>query len=329
MPVEEIQLGIRHGVRKINVDTDSRLAITGAIRKELIEHPEEFDPRSLPEARARGDAAGDRGADDGVRPGRARRRLRADPARGDARALPQRRPRVSLAGIDAGLRAAGRRRWSRSCADRLGWTRTTSPPPPGAGCCWRRPPATRPRASPRLAGRARDGRRAGGAGHRPAPDGRAAGARGRSGRRSVAAALAGTLADDPATALDLLAAVLLMLEADSSAAADERHLRRHHRHELHVRVERQRRHVDDRRARRARRRTSARARVEPSAWRTPSCHPRGHLGAGVADVDLAAGDVVRAAVERGRLREPGDRVLRGRVGRGAAAAATWPRSSRC
>jgi fructose-bisphosphate aldolase class II len=46
VPVEEIQLGIRHGVRKINVDTDSRLAITGAIRKELVEHPEEFDPRS-------------------------------------------------------------------------------------------------------------------------------------------------------------------------------------------------------------------------------------------------------------------------------------------
>ena len=53
MPVEEIQLGIRHGVRKINVDTDSRLAITGAIRKELVEHPEEFDPRSyLKPARA-------------------------------------------------------------------------------------------------------------------------------------------------------------------------------------------------------------------------------------------------------------------------------------
>jgi fructose-bisphosphate aldolase class II len=53
VPVEEIQLGIRHGVRKINVDTDSRLAITGAIRKELVEHPEEFDPRSyLKPARA-------------------------------------------------------------------------------------------------------------------------------------------------------------------------------------------------------------------------------------------------------------------------------------
>jgi fructose-bisphosphate aldolase class II len=46
VPVEEIQRGIRHGVRKINVDTDSRLAITGAIRKAMAEKPEEFDPRS-------------------------------------------------------------------------------------------------------------------------------------------------------------------------------------------------------------------------------------------------------------------------------------------
>jgi fructose-bisphosphate aldolase class II len=46
VPVEEIQLGIKNGVRKINVDTDSRLAITGAIRKFLAENPEEFDPRS-------------------------------------------------------------------------------------------------------------------------------------------------------------------------------------------------------------------------------------------------------------------------------------------
>jgi fructose-bisphosphate aldolase class II len=45
VPVEEIQLGIRNGVRKINVDTDSRLAITGAIRKVLAESPEKFDPR--------------------------------------------------------------------------------------------------------------------------------------------------------------------------------------------------------------------------------------------------------------------------------------------
>ena len=45
VPVEEIQRGIKHGVRKINVDTDNRMAITGAIRKVLTEQPEEFDPR--------------------------------------------------------------------------------------------------------------------------------------------------------------------------------------------------------------------------------------------------------------------------------------------
>jgi fructose-bisphosphate aldolase class II len=45
VPVEEIQRGIQNGVRKINVDTDNRLAITGAIRKVLWETPEKFDPR--------------------------------------------------------------------------------------------------------------------------------------------------------------------------------------------------------------------------------------------------------------------------------------------
>ena len=45
VPVEEIQLGIKNGVRKINVDTDNRMAMTGAIRKVLMEHPEHFDPR--------------------------------------------------------------------------------------------------------------------------------------------------------------------------------------------------------------------------------------------------------------------------------------------
>ena len=45
IPVEQIQDGIKHGVRKINVDTDSRLAITGAIRKVFVETPGKFDPR--------------------------------------------------------------------------------------------------------------------------------------------------------------------------------------------------------------------------------------------------------------------------------------------
>ncbi|MEE2844079.1 MAG: class II fructose-bisphosphate aldolase [Planctomycetota bacterium] len=46
VPVEEIQRGIRSGVRKINVDTDNRLAMTGAIRKVLTENKAEFDPRA-------------------------------------------------------------------------------------------------------------------------------------------------------------------------------------------------------------------------------------------------------------------------------------------
>jgi fructose-bisphosphate aldolase class II len=45
IPIEQIQDGIRHGVRKINVDTDSRLAMTGAVRKVLWEQPDKFDPR--------------------------------------------------------------------------------------------------------------------------------------------------------------------------------------------------------------------------------------------------------------------------------------------
>src|SRR5579875_3500372 len=45
VPVEEIQRGIKNGVRKINIDTDNRMAITGQIRRVLTKHPEEFDPR--------------------------------------------------------------------------------------------------------------------------------------------------------------------------------------------------------------------------------------------------------------------------------------------
>ena len=45
VPVEEIQRGIKHGVRKINIDTDNRMAMTGQIRKVLAENPGEFDPR--------------------------------------------------------------------------------------------------------------------------------------------------------------------------------------------------------------------------------------------------------------------------------------------
>lgn len=45
VPVSEIQNGIKHGVRKINIDTDLRLAATGAIRKYMHENSSEFDPR--------------------------------------------------------------------------------------------------------------------------------------------------------------------------------------------------------------------------------------------------------------------------------------------
>jgi fructose-bisphosphate aldolase, class II len=45
VPVEEIQEGIKHGVRKVNIDTDIRLAMTAAIRRFLAENPSKFDPR--------------------------------------------------------------------------------------------------------------------------------------------------------------------------------------------------------------------------------------------------------------------------------------------
>jgi fructose-bisphosphate aldolase class II len=45
VPVEEIVTGIQNGVRKINIDTDIRLAMTGAIRRFMFENPGKFDPR--------------------------------------------------------------------------------------------------------------------------------------------------------------------------------------------------------------------------------------------------------------------------------------------
>jgi fructose-bisphosphate aldolase class II len=47
VPVEEIQTGIKHGVRKINIDTDCRMAITGQVRRVLYENKAEFDPRAF------------------------------------------------------------------------------------------------------------------------------------------------------------------------------------------------------------------------------------------------------------------------------------------
>jgi fructose-bisphosphate aldolase class II len=47
VPVEEIVEGIKHGVRKVNIDTDLRMASTGAVRKHLVENPKNFDPRKF------------------------------------------------------------------------------------------------------------------------------------------------------------------------------------------------------------------------------------------------------------------------------------------
>jgi fructose-bisphosphate aldolase class II len=47
VPVEEIVEGIKNGVRKVNIDTDLRMASTGAIRKHLIDNPSNFDPRKF------------------------------------------------------------------------------------------------------------------------------------------------------------------------------------------------------------------------------------------------------------------------------------------
>jgi len=51
VPVEEIQEAIKHGVRKINIDTDVRLAMTGAIRKFLRREPGEVRSARLPQGR--------------------------------------------------------------------------------------------------------------------------------------------------------------------------------------------------------------------------------------------------------------------------------------
>ncbi|MCL4112698.1 UNVERIFIED_CONTAM: hypothetical protein GTU68_052145 [Idotea baltica] len=47
VPVNEIVEGIKHGVRKVNIDTDLRLASTGAMRRFMMTHPAEFDPRKF------------------------------------------------------------------------------------------------------------------------------------------------------------------------------------------------------------------------------------------------------------------------------------------
>ena len=50
VPVEEIAVGIQNGVRKVNIDTDLRMASTGAVRKHLHDNPSNFDPRKFLQA---------------------------------------------------------------------------------------------------------------------------------------------------------------------------------------------------------------------------------------------------------------------------------------
>jgi len=77
VPVEEIQEGIKNGVRKVNIDTDLRMASTGAIRKHLAENASNFDPRKFLKAsteamkeicKARYEAFGCAGQADKIKP---------------------------------------------------------------------------------------------------------------------------------------------------------------------------------------------------------------------------------------------------------------------
>ncbi|MBA3989169.1 class II fructose-bisphosphate aldolase [Aliidiomarina maris] len=77
VPVEQIQEGIRHGVRKVNIDTDLRLASTGAIRRHLAQNPSNFDQRKYLQAatdamydicKARYEAFGTAGHADKIKP---------------------------------------------------------------------------------------------------------------------------------------------------------------------------------------------------------------------------------------------------------------------
>ncbi|MDE2311163.1 MAG: fructose-bisphosphate aldolase class II, partial [Betaproteobacteria bacterium] len=77
VPVEEIVEGIRHGVRKVNIDTDLRMASTGATRRYLAENPKDFDPRKFLAAttkamreicKARFEAFGSAGQADKIKP---------------------------------------------------------------------------------------------------------------------------------------------------------------------------------------------------------------------------------------------------------------------
>ncbi len=77
VPIEDIREGIRHGVRKVNIDTDIRLAMTGAMRRAMGHKPDEFDPRKFFQAatqatmelcKSRFEAFGSAGRASGIKP---------------------------------------------------------------------------------------------------------------------------------------------------------------------------------------------------------------------------------------------------------------------
>ncbi len=101
-------------------------------------------------------------------------------------------------------------------------------------------------------------------------------------------------------------------------SSDKRHFRRHNRHELDIGVKRQAGHVDDR--------IGDVIGIHPRLARNGSIglgnagdHSRRHVGCGVADVDLATGDIERPAIERDGAGQAGNAVLGGRIGGGAGA----------
>ena len=117
------------------------------------------------------------------------------------------------------------------------------------------------------------------------------------------------------------------LGGKSLPASDKRHLVGHHRHEQHVGVERQARHIDDG--------VGHVLHVHPRFGFLAAVglgnalrHPLGQRGDGVADIDLAGDDVVLAPVERDALGQPRDRVFGRWCREPRRAAACEPRSSR-
>ena len=96
VPISAIQRGIEHGVRKVNIDTDGRLAITAFMREHFRDNAGRLGSARSRQGGARRPEAHLRAADGRARHGRPRRRLRAAVARADGRALRRRRAHDGL-----------------------------------------------------------------------------------------------------------------------------------------------------------------------------------------------------------------------------------------